>query len=263
MPVDMHEFKFILSLEKTDRYEPSAGFDHEVGEIDFPAWRALFTSALLWGHSTKYRLPTFAEFFSICQKSYKHKRHEGRFDEWFEPKNVGRTTERIKFFYESGMAETYLYVCLVDAFEDILKNGFVMYDPRFDWKQKWDAAVIVRSCKFGIDAFLGASTERKRIKERREVVERQRKRNNMMSTHLNNVERDEWVDLRISLSNDYQIVNGIKLFSIEKINTLLRQIYDISKLDQRFFFPRSREDRNRLYDCLIKNKSVKALIIDA
>jgi hypothetical protein len=263
MPVDMHEFKFILSLEKTGHYEPSAGFDHAVGKIDFPAWRALFTSALLWGHSTKYRLPTFSEFFSICQKSYKHKRHEGRFDKWFEPENVGGTTERIKFFYESGMAETYLYVCLVDAFEDILKNGMVMYDPRFDWKQKWDAAVIVGAYKFGVDAFLGSATGRKRIKERREVVERERKHDNMMSTHLNNVERNEWVELQISLSDDYQLVNGIKLFSIAKINALLHEIYEISQLDQRFFFPTSRKDRNGLYGCLIRNEPVKAFIVDA
>lgn len=258
MPVDMHEYKFILALEKTGPYESSAGFDRDVGMIDFPAWRALFTSALLWGHSTKYRLPTFGEFFNICKKAYKHERHGGRFDKWFEPENVGRTTGRIKFFYESGMAETYLYVCLVDAFEDVLKNGIVMYDPRFDWKHKWDAAVIVRSHKFGVDAFLGASSGRGRIKERREAVERERKHGNMLSTHLNNAGRDEWVELRISLSDDPQLVNGIKLFSIAKINALLSEIYEISHLDQRFFFPASREERRGLYHRLISKES-KAL----
>lgn len=47
MPVDMHEFKFILSLERIGKYDPSKKFDRDVREIDFPAWRALFTSALL------------------------------------------------------------------------------------------------------------------------------------------------------------------------------------------------------------------------
>jgi hypothetical protein len=262
MPVDMHEFKFILNLEKTPHYKPSTRIDRDVREIDFPAWRALFTSALLWGHSTKYRLPSFGEFFSICEKSYKHKSHEGRFDKWFDPENVGRTTERIKFFYESGMAETYLYVCLVDAFEDILKNGMVLYDPRFDWKQKWDAVVIVGSYKFGVDAFLGSLIGRKSIKDQREVVERERKHDNMMSTHLNNASRNEWIELQISLSDDYQLVNGVKLFSIEKINALLREIYEISQLEQQFFFPTGRQDRNGLYHCLIRNESVKDFIID-
>jgi len=247
----MHEFKFILNLEKIGKYEPWKKIDPDVRDIDFPAWRALFTSALLWCHSTNYRLPTFNEFFSICQKSYKSKRHKGRFDKWFEPGNAGRTAERIKFFYESGMAETYLYVCLVDAFEDILKKGFVMYDPRFDWKQKWDAAVIVGAYKFGIDAFLGALSGRQEIKERREVVERKRKHDNMRSTHLDNVERKEWIELRITLSDDPQTVNGIKLFSIAKINALLREIYELAHFDQRFFFPESRKERYELYLRLI------------
>lgn len=114
-----------------------------------------------------------------------------------------------------------MYVCLVDAFEDILKNGLVMYDPRLDWKQKWDATVIVGAYKFGVDAFLGALSGRKGIKERRESVERGRKHDNMVSTHLDNAERDEWIELQISLSDDPQIVNGIKLFSITRINALL------------------------------------------
>ena len=45
------------------------------------------------------------------------------------PADVGwlHTAQRLKLWYESGMAETYLYVCLVDVFEDHLREGVVLY----------------------------------------------------------------------------------------------------------------------------------------
>lgn len=252
MTVDMHEFKFILELERLPRFEPGEQIDPDVRSIDFPAWRALFSSLVLWGHSTGYRLFSFDAFFRYCKNAYTHQRHGMRFARWFEAPDVERTKQRIKFWYESGMAETYLYACLVDAFEDILKEGVVFYDPRLDWKQKWDAAVVIGSHKFYINAIWGIEDERAAIERQRDVVERERKKLTSVSAHWDNKERERWTVLTISRSDaDCQIINGLRLFSIFSINGLLGNIYRDTNLRRPFFFPEGARERRRVYDRLI------------
>ena len=253
MSVDMHEYKFIMQLERLPPFEPGGGIDRETREIDFPAWRAVFSSMILWGHSTGYRLLDFESFFVWCERTYLNSSHGSRFQRWFSPPYVERTKQRIKFWYESGMAETYLYACLVDVFEDILKEGVVIYDPRLDWKQKWDAAVVTRSHKFYINAMWGGEGDRKKIEERRDEVERQRKQFASGSAHWDNKERERWTALMIGRSDaDCQTVNGVRLFSIASINALLKKIYDCGGYEKQFFFPESARKRQELYKRLIR-----------
>lgn len=252
MAVDMYEFKFLRRLEELPPFQRAGGADEGVNQVPFPAWRAPFTALLLQGHSAGYRLPSYRKFFDLCRRdwsprTYKLKGREESFSKWFEEPLVRRTELRIKGWYEGGMAETYLYVCLADAFEDVLKDGIVLYDPRVDWKQKWDAAVVTRGEKFFVNAFWGEPGGRRGVEERRDRVEKARKARTSVSSHWNNTERDRWTELRISRSDDdCQIVNGLRLFSVRSVNGLLKEIYDRAgfERDERFFFPGPREERD-------------------
>lgn len=257
MPVDMHEFKFISELEKLDRFAPGGEIDAEVRRIDFPAWRAPFTSLVLWGHSTGYRLPSYAQFFDYCRKAYTHRRHKGKFDRWFEPPRASRVDKRVRFWYESGMSETHLYACLVDAFEDILKEGVVLYDARADWKLKWDVAVLTRGARVRVDAFWGEAEDREEVSARRDIVEHERKRRTSASAHWGNKEPERWELLRISRTEqDLEDVNGVRLFSMKSVNGLLAQIYDQAGFseDERFLFPPDRAGRRNLYWSMVKSR---------
>lgn len=112
MAVDMHEGKVLRALRALPRFEPAGEVTQEIRGIDFPAWRALFSSQLLWGHSTGYRLPSYLQFADYCRKAYTHAAHGGRFERWFEEANRSRLEQRLRFWYESGLAETYLYASL-------------------------------------------------------------------------------------------------------------------------------------------------------
>lgn len=119
--------------------------------------------------------------------------------------------QRIKTWYESGMAETYLYVCLVEAIEDNHKEGLVLYDPRADWKLKADVLVLIRGKMVRINAFDGDMLARPQIEAKRDEVERIRKRNtgfitvggagdcptdcNEAQVHVNTAE-GMWTDVR-------------------------------------------------------------------
>lgn len=248
MSIDMHEYKFILELEKLPSFSPSDSIDPDIRRIDFPAWRAIFSSLALYGHSTGYRLFSFDAFFNACARGFKHPAHKGRFTRWFEPNDVERTKQRLKFWYESGLAETYLYACLVDVFEDILRTGVVFYDARLDWKQKWDVGVITGANKFCISAIWGNEDERSRVEQYRDSIERARKQRTSISSHWDNSERHDWTHLTISRSNaDCQNVNGVRLFSISSTNTLLDGIFTKASAQEVFLFPESREERKQLY----------------
>ncbi len=251
MPVDMHEHKFILELERLPPFQPGGAIDPDVRGVDFPAWRALFTSLLLWCHSTGYRLPSFDAFLDLCRKAYTHPRHRDRFARWFAAPDLPRTTERVKFWYESGLAETYLYVCLVDVFEDILQDGIVLYDARADWKQKWDVAVLVRGSKFVVNAFWGPTEDRGGVEEWRDAIERDRKANTALSAHWRNEERARWTMLAIRRTEaDCQWVNGVRLFSIESVNRLIDQMCGLSGA-RPYALPPDRDARRRLYQSLV------------
>lgn len=107
----MHEYKFIIRVEELPSFEQGSEADDEVNKLPFPAWRALFTGLLLWGHSTGYRLPSYEQFFDYCRRAYTLGEDGKRFARWFEMPLRRRTEQRIKSWYESGMAETHLYTC--------------------------------------------------------------------------------------------------------------------------------------------------------
>ena len=91
MSVDMFERRFRIELEKLPLFVPDDNRDGAVWKVDFPAWRALFSSLCLYGHSTGYRLPSFEEFFpgledllqrvDFTKLPYKRSiKYEGRFN---------------------------------------------------------------------------------------------------------------------------------------------------------------------------------------
>lgn len=102
----MYERRFRNELGKLALFVPNDIRDPVVWEADFPAWRALFSSLCLYGHSTGYRLPSFDEFFRYCEKAYiqSHPQKQ-RFIPYFQRYRSGME-QRISAWYESRMAET-------------------------------------------------------------------------------------------------------------------------------------------------------------
>ncbi len=229
MPVDMFEWRFREELNKLPPFTPNDERDECVWRAEFPAWRALFSALCLWRHSTGYHLPSFDDFVSLCEKAYAEKHHGSRFARYFKGDLRDGMLQRISAWYESGMAETYLYVCLVEAIEDKSKAGVVLYDPRADWKLKADVVVIVNRQPMRVSAFIGDQTSRPAVEARRDTVERWRKRNTKESSHWGNTELERMPVLEIARTEgDQQIVNGVRLFSLSSINRLLGEIYQIA-----------------------------------
>src|ERR1700761_5131603 len=155
MSVDMYERRFLGELWKLPPFVPNDRRDQAVWDADFPAWRDLFTSLCLYGHSTGYRLPSYDEFFRYCETAYmKRHPHPERFALFFE-QHLSGMQQRVSAWYESGMAEIHLYVCLVEAIEDKDKRGVVLYDARADWKLKADLIVIIDGISIRVSSFFG------------------------------------------------------------------------------------------------------------
>lgn len=256
MSADMHEYKLLLQLRALPAFTPAGAIDPTARKVPFSAWRAVFTSLVLWGHSTGYRLPSYDDFARRCKNAYTHEAHAHRFDDWFQGDASKLVEQRLRFWYESGIAETYLYACLVDAFEDVLHDGIVLYDPRADWKLKCDIAVVTRDAHVIVDSYWGERADRVQIKTAREAVERERKTNTAASSHWGNRELERWSVIDVTRSpRDCQVVNGIRLFSIPTVNEALAAIYDLAAYEQgeRFFLPEAESDRRQLYyDRLIR-----------
>lgn len=236
MSVDLWESRFRTELRKVDRFEPQGAHDPRVWEADFPAWRALFSSLCLYGHSTGYRLFSYEDFWRYCHKAYavQHPKKE-RFARFFEGELLPGMRQRVGTWYESGMAETYLYVCLVQAIEDESKCGAVLYDSRVDWKLKADAVVLCNNHAFRICAFFDALDERAGVEQRRDDIERERKKNTNKSAHWGNDELPQIPRLNIA-RDDPQVVNGVRLFSLRSVNQLLREIYQASGVEGGWLF---------------------------
>jgi hypothetical protein len=227
MSVDMYERRFRIELKEHPAFVPNDERDEVVWDTKFPAWRSLFSSLCLYGHSTGYRLPSYDDFFRYCETAYtKRNPSKEEYSLLFKDHYSG-IRQRISAWYESGMAETHLYVCLIDAIEDRDKRGIVLYDPRADWKLKADLVVIISGTPIRVSAFVGDASGRSAIEARRDTVERERKKNTMESAHWDNAELAAMKTLQISrTATDLQIVNGVRLFSRRAINELLSQIYD-------------------------------------
>lgn len=227
MSVDMFERRFRRELEKLPRFEPNDARDPRVWDVGFPAWHALFSAMCLFGHSTGYRLPSFDEFFHYCRHAYTVKHPErSKYAHYFEGDLLPGMLQRTSAWYESGMAETYLYACLAEAIEDRAKSGLVLYDPRADWKLKADLIVIARQRPVRVSAFFGDQSDRPALELRRDAVELERKKNTRESAHWNNAELAAMPVFAISRTReDLQEVNGVRLFSLAAINRLLEEIY--------------------------------------
>jgi hypothetical protein len=127
----------------------------------------------------------------------------------------------------------------VEAIEDRSKSGIVLYDPRADWKLKADIVVIVNGVAMRVSAFVGNPEERPRIEQRRDQIERMRKKNTSESSHWGNTALDQMRTFEICRTDkDLQIVDGCRLFSIDAVNRLLEQLYDHGAVDpqQRYSF---------------------------
>ena len=228
MSVDMYERRFRQELGKLPFFEHNDKRDPQVWRVGFPAWHALFSSLCLYGHSTGYRLPSFDDFFRYCHRAYTnaHQPKKGLYEPYFDGDLLPGMRQRVSVWYESGMTELYLYACLAEAIEDKAKCGVVLYDPRADWKLKADVIVIVRKKSMRVSAFVGEQSDRQSIEARRDVVERDRKKNTMESAHWQNSELAAMPVFEISRTDtDLQVANGIRLFSLASINRLLASIY--------------------------------------
>lgn len=233
MSVDMFERRFRQEVQKLPPFAPKDQRDPRVWpregskDAEFPAWHALFSAMCLFGHSTGYRLFSYEQFFRYCMHAYveKHPEHE-RFERYFEGDLLTGMRQRIAVWYESGMAETYLYACLAEAIEDKAKVGVVLYDPRADWKLKADLIVIVNKQPMRVSAYVGEQGDRPSIEARRDVIERMRKQNTLQSAHWHNAELQAMPLFEIARTeSDMQTVNGIRLYSIFGINGLLERLY--------------------------------------
>jgi hypothetical protein len=233
MSVDMHVRRFIQELEKLPPFEIPDTRDQRVWNAKFPSWRAIFAAQCLFGHSSGYRLPSLESFYKGCEQAYrKEKRNTGKFGRYFSDEYLPGMQQRMAVWYESGMAETYLYVCLVEAIEDKMKAGVVLYDPRADWKLKADVIVLMNGKAFRINAFHGEEEQRPSVEARRDRVERVRKVHTSESAHWGNVELKELIEtIPISKTpDDFLEINGVKLFSNAAIDALLMEIYKKSGL---------------------------------
>ena len=233
MSVDMKEYRFREELDNLPPFVPNDRRDERVwpkrGSKDgeFPAWHALFSAMCMFGHSTGYRLFSYEHFFRYCKHAYTESHPQSdRFKKYFEGDLLAGMEQRIGVWYEAGMAETYLYACLVEAIEDKAKVGVVLYDPRADWKLKADVIVIVNKQPMRVSAFFGARSERAAVETERDFIERDRKKNTMESAHWRNTELEAMPIFEIAITDaDVQIVNGLRLFSLPSINELLGKIY--------------------------------------
>lgn len=239
MPVDMYERRFRQELSKLPQFAVTAKRNSEVWEVGFPAWHALFSSMSLFGHSTGYRLFSYESFFDYCRRAYtiKHpKAHE--FACYFREPFLEGMRQRVGVWYESGMAELYLYACLVEAIEDKMKAGIVLYDARADWKLKADVIVILRKFPLRISAFFGDEADRPILESQRDGIERYRKRRTLESSHWENIELASMESLEIAQSSpaDTQTISGVRLPSLGLVNELLGRIYQYAGLSNGYYF---------------------------
>lgn len=250
MSIDMYQARFIKELSKVDIFVPNDVRDPRVWpdansqKGDFPAWRALFSAMCLFGHSTGYRLFSYERFFRYCERAYTERHpHKERFARYFIGDLRPGIRQRIAVWYESGMAETYLYACLVEAIEDRANIGVVLYDPRVDWKLKADLVVVINKVAMRVSAFVGEAADRPGIEGRRDEIERIRKKNTSDSAHWKNVELKNMPIFEIARTGeDFQDVNGVRLFSITSVNRLLTQLYCEAKVTG-WTFPQNRQNR--------------------
>lgn len=228
--------RFRAELDQLPVYERGGQFDRRVEAANVPAWRAAFTAAVLLKHVAGYKLPRFKEF-EWCYVTFlrRHGSFDGKFAWLFDVE--GQPTpgfrHRLGGWYESGMAELYLYAVLAEALEDRLKLAAVVYDARVDWKLKADALVLYGGRVFKIDSYRQGQTSRQQVTARRAVIEERVKQNTSRSTGKGIEDVDRWEELHVRRDEqDHELVRGLPLFSRSALDDLLRQLYDRIGVDE-------------------------------
>lgn len=247
MAVDMYESRFRAEIMRNPPFVMPDAHDQAVWDKGFPAWRALFSSLLGYGHSTGYRLPDFDSFYRYVEKAWT-RQHPDRdeFRPYFEGPLRDAMRRRIAIWYSAGMAETQVYLALVQAFEDANpKAGMVFYDDRIDWKMKCDALVVCNSLLYRVHVYWGSGEGRSLLEARRERVEQIRKTNTGMSSHWCNSQIAQVVDIPIypRAESDIVTVNGLPLFSHAAINRVLTTIYEQSGVYNGFIYGAAKTPR--------------------
>lgn len=242
----MLEDRFRAELRRLPPFRPTEARDQRVWNEGFSAWRAIFTSLCLYEHAN-YGLPSFEMFFKTCRRAYTvlHKDRE-RLQCYFEGELLPGMRERAARWYESGLSETYLYVCLAQALEDHMKAGVVLYDARADWKLKADLLVLANGRRILVESFWGDKDARGALVGRRDAVDRVRKQNTSVSTQKGNRELAGLPKFQASMTAaDCQRINGVPLFSVATVNDLLNGIYQEAGLGAGYLFAESEEERDR------------------
>ncbi len=189
MSVDMFVSKFRRRLMELQPYHDHGLYDPSAMHASIPAMRAAFSAAALFCHDAGYTLPEFDLFLSLYSSAARlHYDFARKFAPFFDGDTpADGLLYRLSVAYESYMAEAYLNVCLIEAIEDRLKQGVVLYDPRADWKMKWDSLVLCKGRVFVINSYWQGSGRRS-VEARREATERRTKINTAVSSHWGNVE---------------------------------------------------------------------------
>lgn len=231
MSVDMFVRKFRTRLAELPPYHEQGAYDERVMHAPIPAMRAAFSASCLYSHNIGYQLPTFDRFRQMyCDALQETPEYSRKFARYFQgtTPNPG-LVYRLSVAYESGICEEYLNVCLVEAIEDRLKCGVVLYDPRADWKLKVDSFILCCGKTFVVNSYWGDVSARREIERRRDESELRTKVNTSVSSQWGNVELGTFI--RIDVTRDEtssEHLNGFRLFSPSAIDEVLTSVFDAS-----------------------------------
>jgi hypothetical protein len=254
MSVDMFVTRFRQELSKLAAFKYLGQRDDRIQKANLPPGRAAFTAACLAKHTEQYQLPTYEYFSRIYTTTVGRRRDfQEKFSWLFETRAEGLEPKpglihRLSQWYESGIAEEYLYTCLAEALEDRAKVGVVTYDARVDWKFKADLILLCSGHVIRVDSHRETSAGRAAVVAERELAERQTKRNTLVSSHWGNEEYSRWPVLTaVRHHGDCEMFNGFMLYSGDQVDSVLRGVYELCAVPQqrRFFMSEMMKRRPR------------------
>lgn len=219
MSIDIYVNSLRSAISKAPKFEMVGTYDLSCMQTSFPSWRAVFSGLVQWGYVTGSQIPSVEMFISSYIKAIKKHPHFNKYwSKWFvnnEPSDAMKY--RLYSWYETGIAELYLYAALVEAIEDRLVAGWVVYDPRLDWKHKCDLLVLCRNMQFKINSAWGSADS-----VAFDVVK-----------GVDSSKLFQCNEIKIIRNEDRnEVINGYRLFSQQDIDDVLNTIYDIAGLDE-------------------------------